>query len=36
LTGKVGSGKSALLGSLISELPYYNGDIKIGGQVAYV
>ena len=36
ITGKVGSGKSGLIGAILKELPYYSGSLLIGGKVAYV
>ena len=34
--GKIGSGKSGLLGAILSELPYYSGSFKKNGSVVYV
>lgn len=36
ITGKVGSGKSGLLGAILSELPFYSGKLAIEGTIAYV
>ena len=36
VTGKVGSGKSALLGVILDEIPYYSGFIEKNGSVGYV
>ncbi len=36
ITGKVGSGKSGLLGAILGEIPYYSGKIAVKGSIAYV
>ena len=36
ITGKVGSGKSGLLGVFLEEMPYYQGEIFTEGKVSYV
>lgn len=36
ITGKVGSGKSGLLGAILGEIPYYSGKLEINGTIAYV
>ena len=36
ITGAVGSGKSALIGAILSEMPYYRGHFKVTGTIAYV
>ena len=36
VTGKVGSGKSGLLGVILEEIPYYSGYFGKNGSVAYV
>jgi ABC-type multidrug transport system fused ATPase/permease subunit len=36
VTGKVGSGKSGLLGVILEEIPYYSGYFGKRGSVAYV
>ena len=36
ITGKVGSGKSALLGVILDEAPYYSGILGKNGTIAYV
>ena len=36
ITGRVGSGKSGLLGAILQEIPYYTGKFKINGTIAYV
>lgn len=36
VTGKVGSGKSGLLGVILEEIPYYSGYFEKRGTVAYV
>ena len=36
VTGKIGSGKSGLLGVLLEEIPYYSGEVQKYGSVAYV
>ncbi len=36
ITGKIGSGKSGLLGTILDEAPYYSGFISKKGTVAYV
>ena len=35
VVGKVGSGKSSLLGGLINEVPVAAGQVQVCGQVAY-
>ena len=36
ITGKVGSGKSGLIGAILKELPYFSGSLLVEGKVAYV
>jgi ABC-type polysaccharide/polyol phosphate transport system ATPase subunit len=36
ITGKVGSGKSGLLGAILKEIPYYSGTIAVEGSISYV
>jgi ABC-type polysaccharide/polyol phosphate transport system ATPase subunit len=36
ISGKVGSGKSGLLGVILEEIPYYSGHFKCKGTLAYV
>jgi ATP-binding cassette, subfamily C (CFTR/MRP), member 4 len=36
ITGKVGSGKSGLIGAILKEIPYYSGSMQINGKIAYV
>ncbi|KAL4454238.1 hypothetical protein ABPG74_012195 [Tetrahymena malaccensis] len=36
IIGKVGSGKSSLFQILIREMPFYQGDIRLNGNIAYV
>ena len=36
ITGKVGSGKSGLLGVILEEIPFYSGKLKKTGTIAYV
>jgi ABC-type multidrug transport system fused ATPase/permease subunit len=36
IAGKVGSGKSGLLGAILHEVPFYSGKLDIKGSVAYV
>jgi len=36
ITGKVGSGKSGLLGAILQEIPYYSGILEVGGSISYV
>ena len=36
ITGKVGSGKSGLLGVILEEIPYYSGSYGRGGIISYV
>ena len=36
ITGKIGSGKSGLLGVLLDQAPYYSGLIQKNGKIAYV
>ena len=36
ITGKVGAGKSGLLGVLLDEMPYYQGEIFKEGKITYV
>ena len=36
ITGKIGSGKSGLLGVILEEIPYYSGEVQKYGLVAYV
>jgi ATP-binding cassette, subfamily C (CFTR/MRP), member 4 len=36
ITGKVGSGKSGLLGTILGEIPYYSGKFEMKGSVSYV
>lgn len=36
ITGEVGSGKSALLGVILKEVPYYSGNIKVSGKISYI
>lgn len=36
IAGRVGSGKSGLLGVMIGELPYYSGHFALKGTISYV
>ncbi len=36
VTGKISSGKSALLGCILDEIPYYSGFISKKGSIGYV
>ena len=36
VAGKIGSGKSGLLGVLLEEIPFYSGEVQKYGLVAYV
>jgi ATP-binding cassette subfamily C (CFTR/MRP) protein 4 len=36
ITGRVGAGKSALLGAVLGEIPFYSGEFAINGSVSYV
>lgn len=36
ITGKVGSGKSGLLGVILGEIPYYSGRFESNGSISYV
>ncbi len=36
ITGKIGSGKSGILGCILGEIPYYSGFISSNGSLAYV
>jgi ABC-type Mn2+/Zn2+ transport system ATPase subunit len=36
VTGKIGTGKSGLLGCILDEIPYYSGFISKKGSIAYV
>lgn len=36
VTGKIGSGKSGILGVILDEIPYYSGTYERNGSVAYV
>ena len=36
ITGRVGSGKSGLLGVILREIPYYSGQFESRGSVSYV
>ena len=36
ITGKVGAGKSGLLGVMLEEIPYYSGEFASGGTLSYV
>lgn len=36
IAGKVGSGKSSLLGAILAEIPYYSGSLEVRGEIAYV
>jgi len=36
ITGKVGSGKSGLLGAILKEISYYSGTLEVGGSISYV
>lgn len=36
IVGKVGSGKSGLLSAILQEVPYYSGELKVQGSIAYV
>ena len=36
ITGKIGSGKSGLLGVILEEIPFYSGEVYKNGSVAYV
>jgi ABC-type polysaccharide/polyol phosphate transport system ATPase subunit len=36
ITGKVGSGKSGLLGVILREIPYFSGKFDANGSISYV
>jgi len=36
ITGKVGSGKSGLIGAILNEIPYYSGIVAVEGKAVYV
>lgn len=36
ITGKVGSGKSALFAAILGEIPYSSGKLEVSGSIAYV
>lgn len=36
ICGKIGSGKSGLLGAILNEIPYYSGSFMKKGSVIYV
>jgi ABC-type transport system involved in cytochrome bd biosynthesis fused ATPase/permease subunit len=36
ISGKVGSGKSALLAAISGEIPYYSGSLRVKGSIAFV
>ena len=36
IAGKIGSGKSEILGVLLEEIPYYSGEVQKYGSIAYV
>jgi ATP-binding cassette subfamily C (CFTR/MRP) protein 4 len=36
IAGKVGSGKSCLLSAILGELPFYSGEFRVKGSIAYV
>jgi ABC-type multidrug transport system fused ATPase/permease subunit len=36
ITGRVGSGKSGLLGAILGELPFYSGHFALKGRISYV
>ena len=36
ITGRVGSGKSGLLGVMLEEIPYYSGEFAKEGAISYV
>ena len=36
ITGRVGSGKSGLLGVILKEIPYYSGIFGSNGSISYV
>ena len=36
ITGRIGTGKSGLLGAIVGELPLYSGKLIINGTIAYV
>ena len=36
VAGRVGSGKSGILGAILQEIPYYSGSLEMKGKVAYV
>jgi len=36
ITGKVGAGKSSILAAILSEIPYYSGNINLKGSIVYV
>lgn len=36
ITGRIGAGKSGLLGVILEEMPYYSGGFSKKGSVAYV
>ena len=36
IAGKVGSGKSALLGAILEEMPFYSGFVGKSGSIGYV
>lgn len=36
IAGRVGSGKSGLIGAILREIPYYSGHIEVLGKIVYV
>jgi ATP-binding cassette subfamily C (CFTR/MRP) protein 4 len=36
ITGKVGAGKSGLLGAILREVPYFSGRLRLAGSVSFV
>jgi ATP-binding cassette subfamily C (CFTR/MRP) protein 4 len=36
ICGKIGSGKSGILGAILKEIPYYSGTFTKKGSVVYV
>ena len=36
ITGRVGSGKSGLIGAILKEIPYFSGKIQTSGIITYV
>ncbi|KAL4461912.1 hypothetical protein ABPG74_000757 [Tetrahymena malaccensis] len=36
IVGRIGSGKSSLFSSILQEIPYIDGQLKLNGRIAYV